>query len=762
MLCSFQAKPLWRLTATLLIGLGSSVVAPSQAAIDEADLLPVEQAFQVQARAVNRGWIEFAFTVTPGYYLYRERIKVSSEDANFSISGLHLPPGEVKEDPNFGRVEVYHNDLVGKLTGAAPAGASSARFKLSYQGCADIGICYPPQRVLIDVALPGEGAAAAPADAGLSLSANPSNPLIDLIGQQGAVAPLSDPAAAIALPLPPEVAFPFDAIALGEDEILARFSMPKGYYLYRDRSRFALVDPADGTLGVPHWPEAKTFDDPEFGTVPVFFDVVEIPIRIARNHPQAAKIALQANFQGCEQDGVCYPPMQRTIAIDFAATSTEQLASASRSVQAELAVAAASASERAARGAAEPEPPLGLWRALLLALAGGLILNLMPCVLPVLSLKAMSLAQAGETPESAHRHALWYTGGVMASFAAIGLLVLALRVGGEALGWGFQLQQPMIVALMAFVMVVLGLSLSGVVNLGTSLTNIGSGLARHAGPRGDFFTGVLAVIVASPCTAPFMGGALAFAFTQAPAVALLVFLALGLGLALPFLLIGFIPGLAHRLPKPGAWMETLKQLLAFPLYLTAVWLAWVLGHQRGADAMALWMAGALALIAGLWWWERGRFRDSPYSRWIGAGLMLALSLASVWTIHGLPANGDLRASTAEAEVWSAERLAELRNAGRPVFVNITADWCLSCKVNERTTLGSDRFRALLQDTGTRYLKGDWTNEDAAISAFLKDQGAVGVPLYVYFAPGSATGVKLPAVLTPERVEQVLGGGSQAP
>jgi len=749
---SFSRPLSWLAGLCLLL----AALGPATAAISESDLLPVEQAFRLQTHAINRGWIEFEFKVTPGYYLYRERIKITPEDGNFRISGLHLPPGEIKQDPNFGRMEVYHHDLTGKLTGAAQAGASTARFKVSYQGCADIGICYPPQRVLVDVALPQANAAEASADAAPAFALAPPAPLVDLLGSAGADAPLIDPAAPIQLPLPPEIAFPFEAIALGESEILARFSLPKGYYLYRDRSQFALADPADGTLGIPRWPEPQTFDDPEFGAVPVFFDVVEVPIHIARNHPQAATITLSASFQGCEQGGVCYPPMQRSVAIDFAATSTEQLATASRTVQAELAVAAAAASDQ---GDETATPALSLWRALLLALLGGLILNLMPCVLPVLSLKAMSLAQAGETPESAHRHALWYTAGVMVSFAAIGLLVLGLRVGGQALGWGFQLQQPVVVALMALVMVVLGLSLSGVVSLGSSLTNIGSGLAQHSGPRGDFFTGVLAVIVASPCTAPFMGGALAFAFTQPSSIALLVFLALGFGLAMPFLLIGFIPGLAHRLPKPGAWMETLKQILAFPLYLTAVWLAWVLGHQRGADAMALWLAGALALIAGLWWWERGRYRDFHHSRWIGAALMIGLALASVWTIHGLPASAAIARADANSEVWSAPRLAELRASGRPVFVNMTADWCLSCKVNERTTLGSERFRKLLKDTDTAYLKGDWTNEDAAISAFLKEQGAVGVPLYVYFAPGSQTGVKLPAVLTPELAEQVLGAPS---
>jgi thiol:disulfide interchange protein DsbD len=220
--------------------------------------------------------------------------------------------------------------------------------------------------------------------------------------------------------------------------------------------------------------------------------------------------------------------------------------------------------------------PLALGWALLLALGGGLILNLMPCVLPVLSLKALGLAQGADSHGQARRQALWYTAGVLVSFAAVGAIALALRQAGLALGWGFQLQQPGVVAALALVMIAIGLSLSGVVNVGAGLAGSGQRLAQKSGPAGDFFTGVLAVVVASPCTAPFMGTALAFAFAASPAAAIGVFLALGLGLALPFLLIGFVPALAARLPRPGAWMETFKQVMAFPMYLTAVWLLWVL------------------------------------------------------------------------------------------------------------------------------------------------------------------------------------------
>ncbi len=753
-------KPL-RLVAVALLSVLSTLTAAQ--GIDESQLLPVDEAFRVEAEAVSRGWIEFHFKVAPGYYLYRERIKITPVDASFKFNPLHTPPGEFKEDPNFGRMEVYHNDFTAKLTGAAADGVSSVVFKLSYQGCADIGICYPPQRVQMTVALPAadaSGTAPAGSDSGMAdaLGAAPPNTLFPGAGAQPAL--LGSGSASItsgatdALPLPPEQAFVFEAIAGSPDELLLRFSMPPGYYLYRDHSTFALSDAAVGTLGVPRWPEARTIDDPEFGPVPVFFDLVEVPLTLARGSPAAQHIDLIAKFQGCEDGGVCYPPMTRLVPIELPASSTESLRLAAATVERELARAVAASVDKQSLGKAGIETTT-FWGALLLALLGGLILNLMPCVLPVLSLKALSLAETSESPQSARHHALWYTAGVMSSFAIVGLVVIGLSSGGKMLGWGVQLQQPVIVALLAYVMVVLGLSLSGVITLGAGLSNLGGNLAGASGAKGDFFTGVLAVVVASPCTAPFMSTALAFAFAQPAWIALMVFLVMGLGLALPFLIIGFVPGLAHRLPKPGAWMETLKQILAFPLYLTAVWLAWVLGQQRGADAMALWMAGALALAAGLWWWERGRYAEARVSRLLVTIVLVALSIFAVYSIHQLRASSRVAATAGISAPYSADALARLRAEGKPVLVNMTADWCLSCKVNERTTLGTDAFVELLKSTGTVYLKGDWTNEDPEITDFLTAHQSVGVPLYVYFPADGGPAEKLPAVLTPKMIAETL-------
>jgi thiol:disulfide interchange protein DsbD len=402
--------------------------------------------------------------------------------------------------------------------------------------------------------------------------------------------------------------------------------------------------------------------------------------------------------------------------------------------------------------------------ALLAALLGGLILNLMPCVLPVLSMKVLGLVESGESAQRQRAHALWYTAGVLASFLALGALAMALRHAGLALGWGFQLQQPLVVAGLGLLMFVFGLSLSGVWHVGGHWTGLGHGLASRSGAAGDFFTGVLAVVVAAPCTAPLMGPALGWAFTAPTAVALLVFAALGLGLALPFLLVGFVPALARRLPRPGAWMETFKQILAFPMYLAAIWLVWVLANQRGADAVGWWALAALALAFAAWAWTHGRRHGARWSR----VLAIAALLAAVWplvSIARLPiADKTAATATQNAEngsvAFSEQRLADLRGAGRVVLVNMTADWCVTCKANEKTVFERDGFRETLADTDAVYMVGDWTDVDPAITAYLQRYRAVGVPLYVVYPRGGGEGEVLPTVLTPELVRRALQRAAQ--
>ncbi len=402
-----------------------------------------------------------------------------------------------------------------------------------------------------------------------------------------------------------------------------------------------------------------------------------------------------------------------------------------------------------------------LWLILLMAVTGGLILNLMPCVFPVLSLKALSIAANSAHQARQQRDALFYSAGVVLSFVALALLLLALRAAGAVIGWGFQLQSPYLVALLVYLLFALGLSLSGVVQFGLGLMNSGSSLAAAKSGKGSFFTGVLAVVVASPCTAPFMGSALGYAVTQSAPVALLVFAALGLGMALPFLLLAFVPGFARLLPKPGAWMDTLKQALAYPLYLSAVWLLWVYGRQAGVDAQALLLIGVVCIAATCWLWGRKQLAQAGISSMVMALLLLAAALALPALVPQQPLAQGNSNSTQHWQAWSAATLKQLRGQGKPVLVNMTADWCITCLVNERVALNTDSSKAALALYDVTYLKGDWTLRDAAITEYLRLYQRDGVPLYVLYWPGQPPEV-LPQILTPDTLPQTLARLSSQP
>ncbi|MEX2366125.1 MAG: thioredoxin family protein, partial [Pseudohongiellaceae bacterium] len=387
------------------------------------------------------------------------------------------------------------------------------------------------------------------------------------------------------------------------------------------------------------------------------------------------------------------------------------------------------------------------------AMLGGVILNLMPCVLPVLSLKVMNLsASSGGKLSHQRLHGLAYTAGVILSFLALASVLLGLQAGGAAIGWGFQLQSPWFVGALVYLFFILGLSLSGVVEFGTSVMGVGSELQDQSGYKGSFFTGILEAVVASPCTAPFMGAALGFAFTQSMPVALTVFVALGFGMALPFLLIAFIPALANLMPKPGKWMVTFKQFLAFPLYATAVWLLWVLGQQTSTNGMAL-VIGACVLLAFATWLYQKRREAGTFWRYANAVLIL-LSVAGAFAVLQSPfletRTGGTAVADAEAgfEPYSAARLQELRAESRPVFINMTASWCITCLVNERVALSSDTIMTAMAEKNVTYLKGDWTNNDPAITEVLKQYETSGVPLYLMFpADSSKPAEVLPQILT---------------
>ena len=383
-------------------------------------------------------------------------------------------------------------------------------------------------------------------------------------------------------------------------------------------------------------------------------------------------------------------------------------------------------------------PALPLARVLLLALLGGLILNLMPCVFPVLAMKAMALARLGGAgAEAVRRDAAGYVAGVLVGMLALGGVLLALRAAGAAAGWGFQFTHPAFVAAMAWLMLLVGLNLSGVFALrGPAL----------AGSRGAFGTGLLAVLLATPCTAPFMAPAIGAAILLPGWGALLVFGALGLGLALPYALLAAFPALARAVPRPGPWMERLKQFLAFPMYGAAAWLAWVLAQQAGPDGVLAVLAGGVLVALAAW-----AFGTGARPGRLLAPLALAGALA---LLPGLETTA-APARVAAGEPWSEARVAALQAEGRPVFVNLTAAWCITCKVNERVALDTEATRALFAARNVALLVGDWTRGDAAITALLRRHGRDGVPLYLLYPAGGGEAALLPQVLTEATLRAAL-------
>ncbi|MBJ6121575.1 protein-disulfide reductase DsbD family protein [Sphingomonas mollis] len=377
------------------------------------------------------------------------------------------------------------------------------------------------------------------------------------------------------------------------------------------------------------------------------------------------------------------------------------------------------------------------------AVVGGLILNVMPCVFPILSLKALSLARANVAEREARREALAYTAGVVLVCLGLGAVILGLRAGGATVGWAFQLQDPRVVVVLLLLAVAIALNLSGLFEMPMPRW------AGEAGSGGSFATGALAAFVATPCSGPFMGAALGAALVLPVPAALAVFAGLGLGLALPFLLLGFVPRLRKRLPKPGAWMARLRRILSVPMWLTALALVWVLGRQAGVDGMTLGLGAAL--VAALALWAGGRRQM--------AGLSLGWTLVPVAASLGVAALVQpvtATPSVAAGEAFSEARLATLRAEGRPVFAYFTADWCLTCKVNEKAAIDRAGVQAAFAKKKVAVLVGDWTDGDPVLGRFIERHNRAGVPLYLYYAPGAKEARVLPQVLTPGMLEE-LGG-----
>ena len=389
----------------------------------------------------------------------------------------------------------------------------------------------------------------------------------------------------------------------------------------------------------------------------------------------------------------------------------------------------------------ESAPSMSLWQAILFALIGGLILNLMPCVFPVISLKVLSFVSMGGNDNTKIRnHALSFVGGVMSTFLSIAAALIIIRSTGSMIGWGYQLQSPIVVGILTLIMLGIGLILLTNINFAAGLTTLGSSVQSRNDYSGSFFTGVLAVVVASPCTAPFMGAAIGYALLQPSFATLPIFIALGLGFAGPYLLLALRPDWISALPKPGAWMETLKQFFAFPMIATALWLMWVFMVQTSGDALILLLILGLILAIAIWMIAtfKGRWK------WVG---MLATFLAAIQMFNNLPENTSELAADSSAEQWSLAIESDLQAQDQAYLINFTAAWCITCQTNEKTAFARDKVKEYLKNQDITYVKADWTNRNEDIAIGLARYERTGIPLYIFWKPGMPGSKILPAVLT---------------
>jgi len=770
------------LTLLALTGAGAPVCA-----IAEKDLLPVDDAFRLEAEAVAKGRIEFRWKIAPGYYLYKERIKVTLADAgSFAANPLQLPAGEVKEDQFFGRMETYRGAATATLSGTAADGVELLRFKVSYQGCADVGVCYPPQRKEVVVSLPdparavtAETAAKAPASTApmnAPAAATAAEPVTAMpLALPGTAAPeaasapvvtapaaLSLPGTAApsegidALPLPEEEAFQVETIALSGTELLARFSMPKDYYLYRDKTGFILEDPKVGDLGAPRWPAARAFDDPEFGRVEVYFDLVEIPITLARKDGAARNIDLRVNLQGCQLDGICYPPMTRILTVSLPAADAAELAAARAAIApaGTPEMRAAEAAPTAAEGSADffANSLRGGNRAfaMLVFLLVGIGLAFTPCVFPMVPILSGIVAGAGDnlSTRRAFVLSLVYVLASALVFTAVGVIA---GLAGQNLQALFQ--KPWILISFALVFVALALSMFGFYELQlpsrwqTRLTTT-SNKVEGGSLTGVAIMGALSALIVGPCVAPPLAGAVVYiSQTKDPIFGGLALFSLALGMGLPLLAFG--TGAGHWMPRAGRWMELVKVAFGVAFLWLAIWML----ERILAPGWVMFLAGILLVGKGVHLHALERLPENPsgwQKTWKAIGLIFVIlgvlqfigmaSGARDWTrplenLGGSRADtsgaaSELRFAKASSNAALDTAIAAANASGKPVLFDFYADWCIECKRMERSTF---RDTAVIAAAGDFVLiKADVTEQSEAHVALQQRFGIIGPPATLFF------------------------------
>ena len=526
--------------------------------------------------------------------------------------------------------------------------------------------------------------------------------------------------------LPVDEAYQLTLVADGDQRLMLQWVIAPEYYLYRHAFKAQASDSEGSIAANLVVPDGLAKTDEFFGDVEVYYDALEAMVALERTTELAQ---IKVTYQGCADAGLCYPPETKSFLWHMA----------SGEIQAGSLAPTSSALDSSDN--ASSSTGIGLLAAIAFAFLGGIILNVMPCVFPILSLKALSFTHG--SADQHRRASLVYAAGVIVSFMALATVLVVIQQTGQLIGWGFQLQNTGFVIGLAYLFTVMGLSLNGLIHFGTSMMNVGQSLTEQDGDAGNFFTGVLAVVVASPCTAPFMGTALGYALTQPIVVTLVVFAALGAGMALPMVILSHSSAAVRALPKPGPWMDTAKNVLAFPLYLTSVWLLWVAGNQAGVNTMALALSGLvfLALAAYL-------YGDTNLRKGLSITLVAGAAFLAIPSENKAGSSDSSRTLSEGQIAWSASVLDDYIARGDPIFVDVTADWCITCLANEAAVLFTPEMERAFIDADIPYMIADWTDYDADIGRFVQSHGRSGIPLYVMYPRGiGSTPVILPQLLT---------------
>ena len=702
-----------------------AIVAGSLHAADADNLLPVEQAFKLETKAVDRGTVQFDFKIADDYYLYRERVKVKSNDAGVTLGALDMPNGEKKHDEFLGDVEVYHHGFTATQHLTAPADADKVSLELRYQGChqVDPKICFPPQKVNLSILLPK----ATNADAGNSLAAALSTPASTSLLDGGA-------------PLPAEQAFVFEAIATGPGEVLARFTMPKNYYLYRDKTHFSTAS-KDVTLGAPTWPAGKEHIDANFGKTTVYFDQVEIPIPLTRTNAAAQNVAITANFQGCLENAVCYPEMSRTVDVPLPAGAATAAAATSNS---EAENGGDSQFKRALNGS--------IWLAFGVFFLAGLGLAFTPCVFPMIPILSGIIAGAGENL-STRRAIVLSVVYVLANAVIFTIAGVIAGLAGKNLQAAFQ--TPWVLWCFAGLFVVLALSMFGFyeLQLPTALqSKIANVSNKQSGGSlsGVAIMGALSALIVGPCVTPPLAVAVLYIAQKHDAVlGGFALFTLALGMGAPLVVFGASAG--KLLPRAGAWMDAVKAVFGVTFLALAIWML-----SRILDATwIMLMAGVLMAACAVYLGALERLPEgsSGWTKlWKTLGVVLLIGGAAeligaaagsndlLQPLRGVGAGSGAANSPAAALAFHRVKsiddvdreLAAAKSAGKPAMLDFYADWCVSCKEMEKFTFTKSEVQSALSNFVL--LQADVTANDDTDQALMKHYGIVAPPDTIFFAP----------------------------